>query len=47
VKDIMDMQPELVAPMHCTGFEATVEFSREMPEAFILNTAGTQYTFSA
>ncbi len=47
VKDIVDMQPELVAPMHCTGFEATVEFSREMPEAFILNTAGTQYTFSA
>ncbi len=47
VSDIADMRPDLVAPMHCTGFEATVEFSREMPEAFILNTVGTQYTFSA
>ena len=39
------MNPDIVAPMHCTGFEALVAFSSAMPDAFILNTAGTRYTF--
>ena len=30
-----------------TGFEAIAAFAREMPEQFILNTAGTKYTMSA
>ena len=44
VADIKAMKPDYIMPTHCTGFEAIVAFSREMPEAFILNTAGTQYT---
>ncbi len=36
-----------VAPAHCTGFEAIVAFSKEMPNEFVMNTAGTQYTFAA
>jgi 7,8-dihydropterin-6-yl-methyl-4-(beta-D-ribofuranosyl)aminobenzene 5'-phosphate synthase len=47
VADIKATGPDFVAPAHCTGFEAIVAFSRGMPEEFILNTAGTQYTFSA
>ncbi len=47
VADIKAMQPDIIVPAHCTGFEATVAFSREMPGAFVLNTAGTQYTFTA
>jgi hypothetical protein len=27
----------------CTGFEAIAAFAREMPDQFILNTAGTTY----
>jgi 7,8-dihydropterin-6-yl-methyl-4-(beta-D-ribofuranosyl)aminobenzene 5'-phosphate synthase len=47
VADIKAMQPDLIVPAHCTGFEAVVAFSREMPGAFVLNTAGTRYTFTS
>jgi 7,8-dihydropterin-6-yl-methyl-4-(beta-D-ribofuranosyl)aminobenzene 5'-phosphate synthase len=47
VADIKTMKPDYLVGMHCTGFEANVAFSREMPNEFILNTAGTQYTFGA
>jgi 7,8-dihydropterin-6-yl-methyl-4-(beta-D-ribofuranosyl)aminobenzene 5'-phosphate synthase len=47
VADIKAMKPDYIVPAHCTGFETIVAFSREMPEAFTLNTAGTQYTFAA
>jgi metal-dependent hydrolase (beta-lactamase superfamily II) len=33
--------------MHCTGHEAINAFEKEMPEQFILNTAGTKYLFTA
>jgi 7,8-dihydropterin-6-yl-methyl-4-(beta-D-ribofuranosyl)aminobenzene 5'-phosphate synthase len=47
VSDIRDMEPDYVAPAHCSGFEAMVAFSKKMRGEFNLNTAGTQYTFSA
>jgi 7,8-dihydropterin-6-yl-methyl-4-(beta-D-ribofuranosyl)aminobenzene 5'-phosphate synthase len=47
VADLKAMQPEQIVPTHCAGFEAIVAFSREMPEAFTLNTAGTRFTFGA
>jgi 7,8-dihydropterin-6-yl-methyl-4-(beta-D-ribofuranosyl)aminobenzene 5'-phosphate synthase len=47
VNDIEAMRPDFVVPAHCTGFEALLAFSSAMHEEFILNTAGTQYTFSA
>jgi len=47
VADIRKMRPDFIAPAHCTGFEGLVAFSRALPEEFILNTAGTQYTFAA
>jgi len=47
VSDIKEIGPDFIAPAHCTGFEAIVAFSQAMPEEFILNTAGTHYTFSA
>jgi 7,8-dihydropterin-6-yl-methyl-4-(beta-D-ribofuranosyl)aminobenzene 5'-phosphate synthase len=46
IADIIAMRPQYVAPAHCTGFEAVVAFSQYMPSEFILNTAGTQYSFS-
>jgi 7,8-dihydropterin-6-yl-methyl-4-(beta-D-ribofuranosyl)aminobenzene 5'-phosphate synthase len=46
VDDIKAMAPDYIVPMHCTGFEATTAFAREMPDQFILNTSGTSYTFS-
>jgi 7,8-dihydropterin-6-yl-methyl-4-(beta-D-ribofuranosyl)aminobenzene 5'-phosphate synthase len=47
VTDIKAMKPDMIVPAHCTGFEATVAFSREMPSEFVLNTAGTRYDFTA
>ena len=47
VADIKAMKPDYIVPTHCTGFRTMVAFSREMPNEFILNTAGTRYTFTA
>jgi 7,8-dihydropterin-6-yl-methyl-4-(beta-D-ribofuranosyl)aminobenzene 5'-phosphate synthase len=47
IADIRAMKPDFIAPAHCSGFEAVVAFSKKMREEFNLNTAGTQYTFSA
>lgn len=45
VQAIKEIGPDHVIPIHCTGFEAIMSFSREMPDQFILNTAGTTYVF--
>ena len=42
---IIEMKPQMVVPSHCTGFRAIAEFSRRMPEAFVLGTVGTKYLF--
>jgi 7,8-dihydropterin-6-yl-methyl-4-(beta-D-ribofuranosyl)aminobenzene 5'-phosphate synthase len=47
VADIKTMKPDHIVPAHCTGFEALVAFSKEMPDAFTLNTTGTRYAFGA
>lgn len=43
VADIRAINPDYIVPMHCTGYEAISTFAREMPDKFILNTAGTKY----
>ena len=45
VEDIKGINPDIIAPLHCTGFEAVAAFMAAMPDAFFLNTAGTKYTF--
>lgn len=45
ISDIQSINPDIIAPLHCTGFEAVVAFREAMPDAFFLNTAGTKYTF--
>jgi 7,8-dihydropterin-6-yl-methyl-4-(beta-D-ribofuranosyl)aminobenzene 5'-phosphate synthase len=45
ISDIEAIDPDFIAPAHCTGFEAIVAISRNMPDKFILNTAGTRYDF--
>jgi metal-dependent hydrolase (beta-lactamase superfamily II) len=41
------MKPDNLNPAHCTGLESLVALSKELPEAFTLNTAGTKYTVGA
>ncbi|MBU2497839.1 MAG: MBL fold metallo-hydrolase [Proteobacteria bacterium] len=45
IKAIREMRPEVVVPMHCTGWNAIERFSEEFPSAFILNSVGSKYTF--
>lgn len=46
IGDIKSIHPDYIVPTHCTGFEAISAFAREMPDQFILNTAGTRYIIS-
>jgi len=46
IADIKAIGPDYIVPTHCTGFEAITAFAKEMPEQFILNTAGTKYIFT-
>lgn len=46
IADIKAINPEYIVPTHCTGFQAISAFAREMPNRFILNTAGTKYTIT-
>ena len=39
VADMKIINPDFIVPAHCTGFEATIAFAKEMPGKFILNTA--------
>jgi 7,8-dihydropterin-6-yl-methyl-4-(beta-D-ribofuranosyl)aminobenzene 5'-phosphate synthase len=45
VSAMKEFAPEVVVPMHCTGWKAINTFAAEMPEAFILNTVGSTYHF--
>ncbi len=43
VEEMKALNPSLLVPTHCTGFEAEMAFAREMPKAFVLNTVGTTF----
>jgi 7,8-dihydropterin-6-yl-methyl-4-(beta-D-ribofuranosyl)aminobenzene 5'-phosphate synthase len=47
VADIKTIGPDYIVPAHCTGLEAVMAFIREMPDQFILSTAGTKYVMTS
>ena len=47
IADMQEIAPDYIIPMHCTGFEAITAFREAMPDQFILNTAGTRYSFGS
>ena len=44
IEELKCLKPAIVSPMHCSGFKTMAAVAREMPEAFLLNTAGAQIT---
>jgi 7,8-dihydropterin-6-yl-methyl-4-(beta-D-ribofuranosyl)aminobenzene 5'-phosphate synthase len=44
IEELKRLKPAIVSPMHCSGFKTLTAVAREMPEAFLLNTAGAQIT---
>ncbi|MEM3090376.1 MAG: MBL fold metallo-hydrolase [Candidatus Bathyarchaeia archaeon] len=45
VEALKRLHPELVAPMHCTGWRGAFAIAKAMPEAFVWNSVGNLYTF--
>ena len=44
IAELKKMSPRLICPMHCTGFGTIARIAGEMPQAFVLNSAGTRIT---
>lgn len=45
IEEMKKIGPDMVVPMHCTGWKAINQFAQEMPDQFILNAVGTTYVF--
>ncbi|MBN1847694.1 MAG: MBL fold metallo-hydrolase [Deltaproteobacteria bacterium] len=41
ILEILPFDPEMIVPMHCTGWTAIHRFSDTFPDAFVLNSVGT------
>lgn len=41
IEALSEMNPKMVMPTHCTGFNSTARFAERMPDAFVLNSVGT------
>ena len=44
---LMELQPALVVPAHCTGWRAQLRIGTAMPDAFVPNAVGTSFTLAA
>lgn len=45
IDKLKELDPEVVIPMHCTGFKATAEIWRQMPDQFVLDSLGNTFCF--
>ncbi|MGB9300664.1 MAG: hypothetical protein WCD51_08740 [Anaerolineae bacterium] len=45
IGELKALDPQLIMPCHCTGFEATRRFAEEMPGQFLLGAVGTTLKF--
>lgn len=43
VMELKGINPEIVAPSHCTGWRGAIAIAKAMPEAFIWNSVGNLY----
>ena len=47
IDEIEALSPSVIVPMHCTGFEATCAFARQMAGSFALSSVGTRIVLPA
>jgi 7,8-dihydropterin-6-yl-methyl-4-(beta-D-ribofuranosyl)aminobenzene 5'-phosphate synthase len=45
IKELKHINPSVIVPMHCNNWKAINMIAQEIPDAFILNSVGTTYTF--
>ncbi len=43
IDELLTINPKLVVPTHCTGFNSIKRFAERMPDSFVLNSVGTKY----
>jgi 7,8-dihydropterin-6-yl-methyl-4-(beta-D-ribofuranosyl)aminobenzene 5'-phosphate synthase len=46
ISELKKLEPKVLVPMHCTGWEAIQRFSEEFPTSFVLNSVGTTIALS-
>ena len=46
IVELKKMAPEIIVPMHCTGWKAIKKFSEEFASSFILNSVGSRFTLT-
>ncbi|MDH4203907.1 MAG: MBL fold metallo-hydrolase [Desulfobacteraceae bacterium] len=46
VDALKKIDPDVLIPMHCTGWKAIQRFQKEFPESFVLNSVGSKMMFS-
>lgn len=46
INEFKDVSPEVLVPMHCTGWKAIKQISQEFPDAFVLSSVGSTITLS-
>lgn len=44
ISELKNIAPRIIVPMHCTGWKAINLLCEQFPEAFILNSVGSQYS---
>ena len=45
IKELERIHPDIIVPGHCTGWKATHEIARRLPDAFIPSSVGSQILF--
>ena len=45
VEEVKRYKPALIAPTHCTGYQAISRFAAEMPDEFVYGVVGTKFLF--
>ena len=43
VEALRGIMPKLIVPSHCTGWKATHEIARALPDAYVPNSVGTTF----
>ncbi len=43
LEELKKLNPEVIVPMHCTGWNAIKRIEAEFPDAFVMNSVGTRY----
>ena len=47
LRELKQMDPAVLVPMHCTGWKALHRFEEEFPQSFVLNSVGTKFTLTS